>query len=84
MNEPIFDLCKFTLSNGQTFEVQVHYRNVDTPLVPSPVAYIETYDIAVPTVKNVHLYHSWKELDGGKLTAWYIPESEIKSIEKVS
>jgi hypothetical protein len=80
-NSANLELCAITLKNKQAFMVRVHYRNAITPLVDEPVIYFETGSDEVPTVSHTELYHVWKCNDGSALTAWYVPESQIKSIE---
>ena len=77
----------FTLSSGQVFTVEAHYRNVPRLLNKKgdsrAVSYIETLSNDTPNVKDAELYHAWKLTDGQTLSAWYIPENTITAVTEL-
>jgi hypothetical protein len=83
MSLPIKIKHIFTLTSGQQFTAEAHYRNVPalvkTGEQPYNIAYIETLSSETPNVPDASLYHAWKLEDGSTLSAWYIPEKSIVS-----
>ena len=82
MATPITTKHKFTLSSGQVFETESHYRKVPS-LRDKEVSYIETLSDDTPNVKGAELYHAWKLTNGQTLSAWYIPENQITAVAEL-
>jgi len=68
------------LKNNQEFDAEAFVYSQNRYYDGVNWLYFETLQTEKPTVDDTQLYHRWSLKDGGKLTAWLVPTSQVQNV----